>query len=316
MPGPGGGRSGGGFHGGGGGFRGGGGGFRGGGGGFRGGGGFHGGFHGGGFRGYGRPYYGRSGCCSGLLGTILATGFLLIMAGIILVNLVGTSFGNLLSGGALRYDEAAFQAYADKQYAAEFPSQAEYEDNLLLVFLTNDDANEYYAIAWVGDNVNSEIRMMFGGEGSALQQTMENYINESYYAYSLDSNLADVMRVMTDKASPQSGGSDAAPNGESAAKKSHVTNRSGLSVTEETVNRALRDFAKKTGVPTVIVIDRMENVFNRSLSSGDVIVLLLAVGMIVLAVFLIVRAVKNRKAAGNDGYEGGYNGGNSGYSQS
>lgn len=312
MPGPGGGRSGGGFHGGGGGgFRGGGG------GGFRGGGGFHrGGFYGGGFRGYGRPYYGRSGCCSGLLGTILATVFLLIMAGIILVNLVGTSFGNLLSGGALRYDEATFQAYADKQYAAEFPSQAEYEDNLLLVFLTNDDANEYYAIAWVGDNVRSDIRMMFGGEGSTLQQAMENYINESYYAYSLDSNLADVMRVMTDKASPQSGGSDASPNGESAAKKSHLTNRSGLSITEETVNRALRDFAKKTGVPTVIVIDRMENVFNRSLSSGDVIVLLLAAGMIVLAIFLIVRAVKNRKAAGNSGYEGGYNGGNGGYSQS
>ena len=131
MPGPGGGSRGGGF--GGGSF---------GGGGF-GGGGFgrgprhhhHGPFFGGWYH---RPYYGGGGCIGGLLGIILLPVILLLLVSIILVSMIGSAISNVANGGIISYDEVKFQKYADQQYAAAFSSYSNYENNILLVFLTNE----------------------------------------------------------------------------------------------------------------------------------------------------------------------------------
>ena len=153
MPGPGGGSRGGGFGGGsrGGGF---------------GGGGSRGGGFGGGSRGFGggfggphhhhhygywgprRPFfggwYGRGyggGCLGGLLGILLLPIILLLVVSILLVSIVGSAVANVANGGSIYYDEAAFQQYADDQYAAEFSSYSNYENNILIVFLT-------YRVGW------------------------------------------------------------------------------------------------------------------------------------------------------------------------
>lgn len=294
MPGPGGGsRGGGGF---------------GGGGGFRGGGGFGGGFHGGGFHhhhyhrpfwgwGYHRPYYG-GGCLGGLLGMFFGPIVLIFMVFMLVFGSVGTAFVNVSEGGVVFYDEEAFQDYADSQYAAEFGNTA-YEDNILLVVLTDESNSNYCYIAWVGDHIATDINYMFGSDGTELGSAMNMCINNANYKYSLDSNLAQVVgrmqRHVTDL-----GLESAFTCDETRQSVSHLTNRSNLAMTEDTVNTALESFTQATGIPMVIVVDEMQDVFGKTMPKSSVGILVIAALLLGLAIFLIVKAIKRKKQDPDD----------------
>lgn len=317
MPGPGGGSRGGGFGGGsrGGGFGGGhGGGF---------GGGHHGGFGPRGphhhfyhrpffFGGWGPRYYG-GGCLGGMLGLLMFPLVILLIVGMMLFGYVGSVMTNLANGGIISYDETTFQQYADKQYQVEFGSSDEtYEDNILIVFLTNEECDGYYTIAWVGDNIHYEINEMFGDEYTAFGRAMINSINSEYYEYSLDSNLALAMNSMTKNVSALNlKSSFVAPPAAESTVTSHITNKTSLPLTEATVNTALEAFTEETGITAVIVVDTMENVFGKNMPLGDILFLILMVGLIIFAIFLIVKAVRNRKNNGSNGQNG--QGQNNGY---
>lgn len=288
MPGPGGGSHGGGSRGGGsrgGGSRG---------GGSSHGGGFHGGHHHGGFH---RSYYGqRTGCLGNFSLLLLMPIAILFSMGLALVNYVGPAFTHLVNGGEIQYNEAAFQAYADAQYAAEFGSSAAYEDNILIVFLANESADDYCVIAWVGDNINRDITDMFGNEFTAFGRTVWDLFSGSYYAYSLDSNLAVVIDTMTDAVVQLDlNSSFYTETSHAGAPASHVTNYTELPVTEKTVNRSLKNFTEETGIPAVIVIDNMETVFSKSVSVSDIMVLVVTGGIVAIAAYLIVRGIRGRK---------------------
>lgn len=323
MPGPGGGSRGGGFGGGsrGGGF---------------GGGGHHGGFGGGHYGGprgprgpfgprrpffgggwFHRPYgYGYGGgCLGGLLGMLMLPILLVLVVVMIFMGSVGTALTNVANGGSVNYNEAKFQDYANKQYAAEFGSSSAYEDNLLIIFLTNEERDGYYCIAWIGDNIRSEISNMFGDDTTRFGQAMLSSVNEDYYEYSLSSNFATVMETMTghinnlNLSSPFRSTSD-----HSSMVESHLTNKTSLSVSALTVDNALKAFTAETNIPAVIVIDEMETVFGKSLSISDIFVLLVLIAVIVLVIYLIVQAVKKKKNKGGDNNgNADNNGGNSNY---
>ena len=298
MPGPGGGSRGGGFGGGsrGGGF--GGGGF---GGGFGGGphfGGPHHHHHHGGW--YHRHYYGGGGCLGGLLGMLMMPVIMLLVAGMFLFGIIGSSFTSVMDGGRVVYDEAAFQDYANAQYASAFGASSAYEDNLLLVFLTNEEADGYYSIAWIGDNVRSEISNMFGDESTEFGIVVLGNINSSYYAYSLDSNLASILETMENHISRL--GLDSSfkkQSDRSSLAEPAFINNTSLTMTKDTVEDALNSFTESTGIPTVIVVEDMEEVFGKSLTSSDLSGVVLSLGFIALAIFLIVKALKERKNGGS-----------------
>ena len=294
MPGPGGGsRGGGGF----------------GGGGFGGGGGFRGGgFHGGGFHhhyyhrpfwgwGYHRPYYG-GGCLGGLLGMLFGPIILLMMAAMMLFSFVGSAFVSVGNGGVVAYDEEKFQDFADAQYAAEFAGTA-YEDNILLAVLTDESNSNYCYIAWVGDHIATDINYMFGSDGTQLGNAMNASINTANYKYSLDSNLAQVVNQMQ-KHITQLGVSSAFTCEEEREPVAHLTNRSDLNLTAETVNVALESFTQATGIPMVIVVDEMEDVFGKTTFSGSPVTAIISVVLVVLAVVLIVKGIKSRKKRSDD----------------
>ena len=159
------------------------------------------------------------------------------------------------------YDEATMQDYANSRYEEIFGSYEGYEDNILLVFLTNDAADGYYTIAWVGDNVRSEINEMFG-EYTEYGEYLYEYINESYYAYSLDTNLADVIAAMESSITEREFDSSfrTAP-ASIEGKKSELINYTNFDLTTELVNDFLVSFTENTGIPMVIVVDRAEKVF-------------------------------------------------------
>ncbi len=294
MPGPGGGARGGGF-----------------GGGSRGGGFGGGGFGGPGHRGprrpffggwYGRPYYG-GGLLGGLMGILLLPIILILVAAIALISVVGSAVSNVASGGVVSYNETVFQRYADDQYAAEFSSYANYENNLLIVFLANEEADGYYVIAWVGDNIRDEINGMFGDETTTFGRVMQGAINREYYAYSLDSNLASAMNQMgTHIEELRLSSSFKTVKTAEDIPSSHLTNHTELSLTEETVNEALAEFTEKTDIPTVIVVDTMENVFGKKIPVTSIIIVILTLVMIGIGIYLIVRRVKQyRNGGGNPG---------------
>ena len=309
MAGPGGGSRGGGFGGGsrGGGFGGGsGGGFGGGsrGGGF-GGGGYRGGYHGGfyhrpryygpRFFGFGpRYYYGGGGCLGGFLGALMAPFILLMVVAVMMFGVVGSALSNAANGGIVSYDEAIFQAYADREYYKAFGNSDATEDNILIVVLTNEESDGYYCIAWVGDNVKDDVNLMFGDETTPFGQSMIASVPD-YYAYSLDSNLATVMNTMSNKIAKLGLESSFKKTYSHAnSPESHLVNYTELSLTEATVNDALESFTEETDILVVIVVEDMEDVFGKNIPVEDIFILLVLGVLGIVAIVNIVRVVKNR----------------------
>ena len=304
MPGPGGGARGG---GGGRGFGGGGGGFSGGGrpGGF--GGHHHHHHHGFGFGFWPRRrYYGYGGgCLGGLVSMMLAPIIVIMIAAIMLFATLGNAITAISEGGVVEYNEEKLQDYADKSYAEIYGTSTAYEDNILIVFVADEDYYDYAYIAWVGDHINQSINYMFGNNGTELGRAMTQNINESNYKYSLDSNLAFVVNAMKDKV--------AAYSSRFSCKEDHnqvdpkFINNTSLPMTGTTVAEALTSFEDSTGITLSIVVEDAEDVFGRQ-TAKYVITVLIAVFFIAVAIYLIFKN-KNRGggSGGNDGSgDGGY----------
>ena len=308
MPGPGGGS------------RGGGGGFSGGGRGGFSGGGFSGGSRGGGFGGGPRPggfggphhhhhhhgphfgwgwghrhyHIGGGGCLGPAAGAIFVAIFLVFM---LIYMLLPASDGTVNFGK--EYDEATFQAAADEKYAEYFASGATYEDNLLLYVLVEEECEQIYFIAWVGDNIQYEINNLFGGNNSELGRAIGNNVAQ-YYAYSLDSNLAAVVNDM--EARIASMGLDSSfkksttPASPSESKLVDLTGAGVPDLTASTVNDALASFTETTGIRTVLCVDYIDNVFVSSGSGGATVFLVIGIGVLVAVVaFTSYSNNKNRK---------------------
>ncbi len=239
---------------------------------------------------------------------------MLFMVVLVLIGSIGSAVANVANGGIISYNEETFQRYADTEYAKAFDTTTAYENNLLLVLLTNEECDGYYAIAWVGDNVETEINVMFGDETTEFGRVVQGSINGEYYAYSLDSNLATVMDKMAGKIEAL-GLEDPfkRPIEETAPIASHMVNYTDLQLTPNTVNTALEDFTARTDIPVVIVVDTMENVFGKTMPIGDIVLIVVMLGLAALSIYLIVKAVRNRKNGGDDDRNNRANGNSDGF---
>lgn len=198
------------------------------------------------------------------------------------------------------YDEERFQDYADSQYAAEFGSSSAYEDNLLLTVLVEDeDYYNYYYIAWVGDHIATDINYLMGGNDTELGQTLENCISATSYKYSLDSNLAQAVESMSEQIAALGLDDSFNCSEEHAQVESHLINHSSIEMTEETVNAALRAFTEITGIPIVIVVEDMDEVFGRSasatVSSGVHTTAIVTIAAVIIAIAAIVITIRRQK---------------------
>ena len=326
MAGPGGGsRGGGGF--GGGGFRGGGGfggGNRGGsfggggfGGGHRGGGfggGYHGGFHGGHrpprgprgpiFWGFGprRRYYGGyGGYGGGCLGFLMLPIILMLFAAIILFATLGGALGAISEGGVIDYEEMDFQEYAGARYRDAFGESTAYEDHILIIFLTTENAQEYYFIGWVGDHIAKDINHLFGSNGTPLGDALENNITSAGYWYSLDSNLANAVRDLATCVEDLEVKDPYTCKEIRNPIQPRLINRSSITMTGGTVQAALEEFQERTGITLSIVVEDADDVLATDYSDmiiGIVIVAIL-LGVAVYLIYKGYRQQKSQRASGN-----------------
>lgn len=247
--------------------------------------------------GWGRPrrYYGGGGGC---LGAMMAPIILIVFITFIFIYSMLPA-GNQSDFGK-NYDEAAFQRAADQKYAEYFDSGATYEDNILLYFLVEEECEDIYFIALVGDNVNYEIYDLFGNEYTEFGQSIYSNV-ANYYAYSLDTNLAAVVNDMESiivKMNVDSFKKDTKPASPSESKLVDLTGAGAPDLTADTVNDALASFTEATGIRTVICVDYIDNVFEspKGIDGATVFMILALVALVVVVVVVSVNSKKNRKS--------------------
>ena len=251
------------------------------------------------FFGWRRPFFGYGyggGCLSGMMGMIFVPIVLIFIVASLLLSLfgnVGNAITNVSNGGDYAYSEEKLQKYANVQYTSEFKDAKEFEDNILIVFLVDEQREGYYTIAWVGDNINSEINYMFGNQYTEFGRSMISNIS-SYYEYSISKNLATVINDMSAEIVALKVDSFDTNYGSPAEYQSHVTNRSSLEVNEETINKSLKSFTENTDIPIVIVVDDMGDVFDKEVAGADLMTILLAVVIGGVAIYFFVMAIKGQ----------------------
>lgn len=278
-----------------------------GGGGGRAGGGFGGGFGGGGYNGGGGyrgggfgffPMYYGGGCLGGMLSFFMLPLILLLVGALILFGVVGGALMTLISGGNIVYDEIKISDYADIQYAEIYGSYSAYEDNIVIVVATESEEYWDYAyIAWVGDHLSNQMYYALDSTGT-LGAALSGSINQSSYKYSLDTDLARAIEYLTVQVSDiPSYKCNELPSG---APSRFINKTEDINMSSEPIEAALAGFTAETGIPISIVVDDAKDIFGKTFSAGDIIGILISVGLIVFAVVWIVRKYRDR-----DGSDGG-----------
>ena len=269
------------------------------GGGHRGPGGFHGGPHFGfgyhhrpRFFGWGPRYYG-GGCLGGFLGALIAPIILLLVVGVMMFVLIGSSLANVANGGVISYDEKAFQDYADREYNKAFGNSDATEDNILIVVLVNAERDDYFYIPWGGSNIVDEVSDLFA-IGRDFDQAMGSI--QQYYEHSLDEDFAKVMRTMTRKVGNlnlETSFYDEYSHENSPESK--LINYTELKMTEKTVNDSLAAFTEESDIPVIVVVEDMEDVFEKQLPVEDIVILGVFAALAAAAIVAIVRTSQNRR---------------------
>ena len=242
-----------------------------------------------------RRYYGGGGGCSA---AIFAPMIIALMLIFLFAYMLMPS--ESVENSGKEYDEAVFQTAADVKYAEYFAPGATYEDNILLYFLVEEECEQIYFIAWVGDNIQYDINYLFGGNNSALGNSIYNNVPQ-YYAYSLDSNIASVINDMESAIVSMSLDSSFKKSTASASPRESklvdLTYAGAPDLTADTVNTALASFTEATGIRTVVCVDYIDNVFGSSGGNGGATALLvIAIGVLVAAIaFTSYSNNKNRK---------------------
>ncbi len=167
---------------------------------------------------------------------------------------------------------------------------------MIVLLVEDENYYDYNFIAWVGNDIKKDVNMLFGSESSRLGEAIrKSAINQENYKYALTQGIAQVIETMEDEVDKLNLESSFNCNEARSGVKSHITNLTSISISAATVDAALERFTESTGIPIAVVVDYQENVFGRSISAPDIFSLLIAIGLIVLTIVLIVKAVKSRK---------------------
>lgn len=220
----------------------------------------------------------------GLVGMILLPVVLVIL-------LVALIFGGLFNGVNTVYDEEDFQDYAYDRYMQYFGSEKDYEDQLLMLVLVEDD--EYYAynfIAFTGNDIHNSIRNMLGGNGTQLGALMTQNISENY-KYSLSSNLATVFDSLTEKVTDLKLDSSFTCTTEHGTPRAELVNESTLNMSQPTVETALNNFATETGISVVLLVVNQDEVLPTSYT-GLIVSLVLIAAIVIIVILLISKKKK------------------------
>ncbi len=224
-----------------------------------------------------QPNNQNGGCLSSTFMTVI-TVFVLIMFLVAALSLV---FGGDPNNNIV-YGESAFQSYANEQYYAIFGDSDEFEENILLVYTVYEGYDGFECIAWVGDDIPTNINLMLTGD--AISKNIADH-----YEFQLAKGIAMSVEELTNKLPQTSETVDTS--------YSKLVNNSSLLVSEGTVNKALVAFAEKTGYNIAVVIADGEDVFGTSMDVGKIIGIIFIALIVVMIVMVISSHISSKKYA-------------------
>ena len=71
--------------------------------------------------------------------------------------------------------------------------------------------------------------------------------------------------------------------------------KQNLELNDKTINSALENFTEETDIPCVIVVEDMEEVFDKKVPAADLFTVVFAAGLSGVAIYLIYRAFKSKE---------------------
>ena len=232
---------------------------------------------------------------------MLAPIIVIVMAAFFLFFSISGMVGDISTGGSYQWDEDAIRQYARAEYDDIYGNNdAAYEDNIMILFLADEEEGYTYAyIAWVGDNIETGVDEMFGNDYTRLGTAFDNSMPDNYKD-SLGKNLSAVIERMEAAVGAPAAGKDHFKDAPLGTANSPVfKNGTPLPISSVTIDRALKSFYETTGISLSLVVADIDEVFEKGLSGDTYIMLVVGIGLVALAVFLIVRAVKEKKNGGN-----------------
>lgn len=243
---------------------------------------------------WGPRYGGYGGCFGSILGVILLPLILFCVLANAFFDNAQTSFANIWNGGTVEYDEVVMQEYGEERYSEIFANSAEYEENIMIVFLINDKRDGYYVYACVGDDLEKDTRNLFGDETTYFGRTVLSTVNEEYYGKSLSSNLADVVDEMQLNVTQADKFLKSGKKYSNTAENSKLINNTELEMNKDTVNKQLEEFTDETGIGIAYTVEDMEEVFGKKIRFNDILMALIAVSIVVVTVILIIKRFKEK----------------------
>lgn len=247
-----------------------------------------------------RCYYGGGGFFHGFFGMLILPIIILLLFMTVMLGAFLNSFGNILAGGTVEYDEVEMEDYAIARYYEYFDQgDPAFEENILVTFVTVPETDGYYVIAICGYDLSYAVQDLYGNEETAFGRAFTSSIAEQY-KYSLPSNLGSAIEKMISP-TVNAGGADSTPSNA----ESKFINKTDLAISESVVMRSIEKFADETGIPLVLVVDDETDVFKKSIKADDIIIVLIMLVLTIALILLIIRCCRAKKYDPNNPPNGG-----------
>ncbi len=220
-----------------------------------------------------------------IVGIVLFPLLLTIFATVIFFIYLSPTVQTIKDGGKTVYSDQVADFYRTDTYNDIFGDSSAKEDNLLIVYLVNDEGNQFYCMSKLGSNVSGSVTKLFGNEESEFGKIVKSSMDEEFKD-TFGSSLCAIVDGMGDKIQGlKLSSSFKTESDKSALAESKLINKSSLNVSEIDINASLAAFTEDTEIPAVIVIDEIETVFGKRMPIGDIALLsiLLIVAIISIA---------------------------------
>jgi len=224
-----------------------------------------------------------------IVGIVLFPLLLTIFAIIIFFVYLSPTVQTIKDGGKINYSDQVADNYRTEAYADAFSSSSAKEDNLIIVYLVNGDGNQFYCMSKLGTNVAENVTKLFGNKDSEFGKIVTSSMDKEF-KNTLGYSLCEIVDGMGDKIQALNLGSPfKAESDRTSTAESKIINKSSLDVSVNDVNSSLVAFTQDTGISAVIVIDEIENVFEKRMPVGDIALLAI---LTIVAVISVVSTTK------------------------
>ncbi|MBQ3254034.1 MAG: hypothetical protein IJA65_05695 [Acholeplasmatales bacterium] len=207
--------------------------------------------------------------------------------------------GDLFKDGKAVYNKNKMNEYLKTNYENEFKSSAAYEDNIIFIFLYNEEYNDYSYDFYTGYDISTSVYNYLGNY--SITSIIERYFEVSNYEGDIEKNLSKIMNEITIKLDEEFDGYLKCDhtNDEYISK---FTNNSNSELDSTKIEESLKDFTDTTRLSIVMVVDTMENVFGRTKNVNydfliifGIIVLLFLIMMVYAFTVVIKNTLKDKK---------------------